>query len=679
LSDNLALLAELAEHEPELVTDQQWALLASLARLKTPQAARLERQGPIKWLTTLFPHLFTLKLAPHHEELWRWYWAALIAKRDVLPLPGLINAFFSIWSRGHAKSTHARITPIAEAAVVGFGYCLYTSGTQELANSHVSEIEGLLDNKIVQYYYPDICRPAKSSISNQSKSWRQDLLRTESGYIIQAIGLNVGIRGANKGNMRPSLIVPDDVDDKKDSPTVAEHKADTLLSSVLPTKGNQTLVICAQNLIHEHGVINQIVTDRRRALVRAIISGPHPAVKGLKTEEVNINGRIVDKIVAGTPTWPGYDLNRCQEDIDTYGLSAFKRECQHELNADTSGLMLKSYNREIHVITWAEFEVVFGQRSIPRHWTRYGAHDWSATRSNSCLADFLAVSAQDSALPGAFFLYESMSFEEGTQADDVAMRIVKSVAPHVEWDTLLGNELVRAQLEEAAREKDMTRAIERRRQVVAGVVRDRVSEELSARPFAMLHMSHEAKTALNVYRNIYGLPFEPCNPGAAGGVEEMNHFMRVDYDTLHAFRPGVMGYTRFYIIVGKRDRPEGDADAELLQYQFERWRWRAPTLTTSGLLVEKSLKQHDDHGNALMMLFVHLRMQSALLTKKQKIEEALPAENRQEAILALPPEEQSGAIMKRQMLIQKIERDSLTKNIYDTRTRAKLWRKRGRR
>jgi hypothetical protein len=655
---------------------------------KTDDAIDLEAQGPIVWLKALFPRLFSIPLAPHHEELWQWFWAALIAKRDGLPFPKGENAFFAIWSRGHSKSTHARILPIAEAALLGQGYCLYISGTQELANAHLVEIEGLLDSDEIRRYYPDITRPEKSSISNQSKSWKQDLLRTAAGYIIQGIGLNVGIRGANKKGLRPSLMVPDDIDDKKDSPLVSENKADTFLSSVLPTKGNKTLFVCAQNLIMEHGVVNQMYTGKVRALVNARISGPHPAMLNMKTEErKGDDGRIRDVITSGTPTWPGYGRDRCQEDIDDYTLPVFKRECQHDLRGSREGRMLKPWNEDVHVITWEEFEAVFGTREIPRHWNRYGYHDWSATRSDyhACVAGFMAVSSQDSPLPGCFFHYEAMSFDEGTQADDVGMRIAKFVAPEMDWDALLNAETVRAQLGEIAKDQDVTRALARRRQVIAGVVRERVSEVLAYRPFSMLHMSHEAKTARSVYRNIYGLPYDPCNPGASGGVEEMNHFMRVDYDHPHAFRAGWMGYTRYYVIVNKRTEAkdasgqEADQNAELLRYQFDRWKWRPPTLTNSGLLAEKPLKQHDDYGNGHMMLFVHLQMQARALTKEQRRIEALPTTNRPEAINALPDEEKSGAIAKTIILNREFDRGEERKNIYDPHMRAKLKRKRGRR
>ena len=36
--------------------------------------------------------------------------------------------------------------------------------------------------------------------------------------------------------------------------------------------------------------------------------------------------------MAGTPTWQGQDLAACQRMVSDFGLSAFKTECQHEVD-----------------------------------------------------------------------------------------------------------------------------------------------------------------------------------------------------------------------------------------------------------------------------------------------------------------------------------------------------------
>lgn len=649
---------------------------------KTEQAEALEAQGPIVWLQTLFPHLFKFELASHHIDLWQWFWAALLAKLHNRKFPDEENAYFAIWSRGHSKSTHARILPIAEAALLGQGYCLYISGTQDLADGHLIEIEGLLGTPAVAEHYPDLVRPEKSTISNQSKSWKQNLLRTASGYIFHSIGLNVGVRGANKKGLRPSLMIPDDIDDKKDSPAVADSKADTLLNSVLPTKGHRTLFVCAQNLIHEHGVVNRIFTGKIRALANARQRPLVPAVVGLKTEERTVGNKIKDFIVAGDCTWPGYGIERCQEDIHDYTLPVFMRECQHVLNADRSGAILKPWNEEVHVITWEEFAAVYGQEFIPRHWLKFVAHDWAATESDqhACVVDFYAVSAQNSPLPGCFFLFESMSFDEQTMADDVAERVLMFVAPEVNWKALKNAELTRnsAKLREAERES-LKSAIETRRDVVAGVVAERAAKILKANSsYAMWHMSHEAKSQRQVYRNVYGLPFEPCNPGASGGTEEMNHFMRVDYTEPHRFREGFFGFTRFYVVVRGR-AGTGDDNKEHLRFQFDRWKWRAPTVSEAGLLPEKPLKFHDDHGNAGMMLFKHFRMSAAPLTREEKIEERMPETLRPAHIQSLPESEQSGAVHKRIQVLSKVKRENELKNVTAPHIRRKIKRRQARR
>src|SRR5262245_1119376 len=112
------------------------------------------------WLYTPFGHVFTAQLASFHEDFWSWVWAAFMAKRDGREFPDG-NAFFSIWSRGFAKSTNAELVPLAEAALLGSGFCLYVSGTQELANKHLASIEENLLSDTIRDHYPQISSPKR--------------------------------------------------------------------------------------------------------------------------------------------------------------------------------------------------------------------------------------------------------------------------------------------------------------------------------------------------------------------------------------------------------------------------------------------------------------------------------------------------------------------------------------
>src|SRR5262245_19252237 len=325
------------------------------------------------WLYTLFGDIFSAPLASFHEEFWTWTWNALTAKRTSLSFPDG-NAFFSIWSRGFAKSANAEIVPLAEAALLGSGFCLYVSGTQELANKHLGSIEELLLSETIRNHYPQLAEPKRGQ-TGLTKAWRQEFLQTRSDYAIIAVGLDVGVRGLKIGTQRPSLIVLDDIDSREDSPAIAQKKLERLTHAILPTGCKQTLIICAQNLIHRHGVINRIYEGRVSALSYRRVSGPHRAVEDLRTERDGLR----DVIVGGRPNWPYLGLRECQEFIDNSGLDAFLAEYQHDLKAAAQGLVIPEFDEAVHVITWSEFAKIYRSRSIPSDWDIEVGHDWGST------------------------------------------------------------------------------------------------------------------------------------------------------------------------------------------------------------------------------------------------------------------------------------------------------------
>lgn len=614
--------------------------------LRLPSLEKLESDWRI-WLKTLFPQFMRGELSFFQIEYWDWLWAALMAKRNKLPLPDGENSFMSIWSRAAAKSTHARLAPIAEAAILGQGYCLYLGRSQDTANQHIASIETLLTSEMVRYYYPLLGKPRKGD-TDKNKAWNQKMLHTQSGYVVQAIGLDVGIRGANIEDMRVTLLVPDDIDDILDTALQSEQKMEKFLHSVLPTKKAGTLFVCAQNLVLETGVINRIVTGDVPALANARISGPHPRVVDLKTEKQEINGRWRDVVLDPcVVTWPGNDSKeRVQEDIDTYTLPVFLKECQHQLHIDKSGLVLSPWDDNIHVITEEEFFDVFGYHKPPPTWAKEIGHDWAQTKSayHANVVMKLAVSSQNEPLPGCIFLYDFMSFEPNTQADDVAIRILQSLSPTVNvngversWEDVLRAEFERYNLEQYV--SNATSLIKARRDLLAKVIPPLVGPLLRRNNYRRLRMSHEAKDQRNVYRTVYGLPFTGVNPRREGGIEFLRHYMRVDYDRKHPFKD-MNGWTQMYAIVPNNKkgypvaiRSEGLHDSDLARFQFSHWRYTVPTLTTTGILERGPEKAHDDFGNVGQMLMVGGGLVAEPLTHNEQIEEMIAPELRLENLL----------------------------------------------
>lgn len=624
----------------EWATPEERALLDELSR---PSLQELEKDWRV-WLKTLFPQFLRGQLAPYHEEFMDWLWATLWAKREGKPLPDG-NAFFSIWGRGCAKSTFARLVPIAEACLLGKGYSLYCSGSQDQANKHLASIETLLTSDMVRYYYPQMSKPRKGD-TDKNRAWNQKMLYLASGYVLQAIGLDVGIRGANVDDMRVTSLEIDDIDDRSDTALQSEQKMDKFLHSILPTKKPGTIFICAQNLVLESGVINRLFTGDVPALANAHISGPYPRVANLRTIVEEKNGRQLDIIVGGTCTWPADTLEVCQEDIFTYTLPVFRRECQNELLVDRAGLVLSRWDDSIHVITESEFKTVFGYRSPPVHWNKYLLNDWANTKSawHANVVLKIAVSSQNEPLPGFVFIYDPMSFPAGTQADDVAVRMLRSISPTIEvrgqtktWDDVLEAELQRNNLQEFV--ASATDLIEARRATLAKIIPSIVGPLLRRNRFCGLRMSHEAKDQRNVYRRVFGLGFTGINPRREGGVELINHYLQVDPTRKHPFRDQ-QGWARMFLIVPDKKqgypialRPDTLHDSDLVRYQFSHHRYTVPSLTTTGILERGPEKLNDDATNCLMMLFYDNHLSAQPLNQWEKVEELIPAAQRLEAIM----------------------------------------------
>lgn len=257
-------------------------------------------------------------------ELWQW---ATAISSGVRPRP-----FTAFWGRGGAKSTNA------EAAVIDLGarrvrrYAWYVSGTQDKADSHVENIAGMLESENVSRYFPDLSRRMLNKYGS-SKGWRRNRLRTASGLTVDSLGLDTGARGVKIEDARPDIIIFDDVDELHDTLVTTNKKIQTITQSVLPSGSNDCAVMFIQNLIHPNSVASQLADGRADFLIDRIISGPYPAVDGLTYEQRE--GRFV--IVAGEATWAGQSLEVCQQQIDTWGLSAFLQESQHDV--DKSGGM----------------------------------------------------------------------------------------------------------------------------------------------------------------------------------------------------------------------------------------------------------------------------------------------------------------------------------------------------
>lgn len=288
-------------------------------------AAQMAQPAPNHWrdwLRALFPRTFTLPFADHHIEYWQWLESIEAGTKPDVP------AFASILARGGGKTTNAETGVIRLGARRARQFVLYVRATQDKANESIQNIAAKLESNAVERHYPALAS-RKLGKYGYSKGWRMDLFRCQSGFSGMALGLDAAARGVKLEDVRPDLIVFDDVDSIGDSPKTIQKKIDIITKSILPAGAPHLTVLVIQNVMHATGIVNSIVEGTAEFLYDCHVSGPHPAVHNL-TYEQREDGRGY-RVTGGEPTWKGQDLAVCEQQINEWGLTAFLNEAQHDV------------------------------------------------------------------------------------------------------------------------------------------------------------------------------------------------------------------------------------------------------------------------------------------------------------------------------------------------------------
>lgn len=289
--------------------------VARLTGERTHYAGRGDTLGYEQWLQVAFPHVASKGLSERHHRLWQWFEAI---ERDVTPLPRI-----EPWPRGGAKSTTAELGTVRTCIRRVRNFALYICGTQEQADTHVRSIGGFFESIGVE---------RALGRYGHSRGWRRDQLITETGFAVAAFGLDAAARGVKIDEFRPDLIIFDDVDDREDTPKTVRKKERSIRESILPAQAPNAAILFVQNLIHSESVMARLLDDRAEWLLERDVSAIEPAVRNLVVERVEVeNGPNRYRIVSGEATWEGQDLEVCEKQINEFGLEAFLRESQHEV------------------------------------------------------------------------------------------------------------------------------------------------------------------------------------------------------------------------------------------------------------------------------------------------------------------------------------------------------------
>lgn len=278
-------------------------------------------------LKKIYPGQFSFDFSVYHAEFWDHV--------DSIEIGEPPTPFVACWPRGGGKSTGAEVAAVELGAHHRRRYCWYVRSTQDQADKSVENIQSLLETRRVADNYPLMHEAAMSRIG-RPKAWRRNRLITASGYVVDGLGLDKAVRGVKTEEQRPDLIIFDDIDERHDTPKTTAKKIETLTQSIIPAGTlKDVAIIFIQNVIIPDGVMAQLIDGRADFMIERVISGPYPAVTNLAYEQRK-DGRFY--VVGGEPVWSqGQGLDVIQRQINTWGLTSFLREAQHEVD-DTGGM-----------------------------------------------------------------------------------------------------------------------------------------------------------------------------------------------------------------------------------------------------------------------------------------------------------------------------------------------------
>ena len=282
------------------------------------------------WLREEFPSYVTAPFAERHHRAWSWIEDLVPGVR---PRPKV-----DIWGRGGAKSSTVELgcTRVGRQLTRRFG--LYVSKTQDMADRHVQSIGAMFEALGIERAVNEY---------GASKGWTRQMLRTAHGFNLLSLGLDKGVRGVKLDELRPDFILLDDVDDRHDSEATTRKKIEIITESILPAGSFDVAIWFVQNLIHNKSIAAKLADGTADFLLNRLPVIIEPAVRNLTYELREMeDGTPRYVITGGTATWEGQNLATCEAQINDWGLTAFTREAQHEVDEPDGGMFSHlSYRR----------------------------------------------------------------------------------------------------------------------------------------------------------------------------------------------------------------------------------------------------------------------------------------------------------------------------------------------
>lgn len=289
---------------------------------KEKRKAELEAQ-PEKWFKYYFPNFYTSEPAPFHIR----------ATKRVLKNP----EFFEVrpWARELAKSGRTMMEVIYLTATGKKKNVLMVSNNLENAERLLLPYKSIFEsnNRLINDY---------GEFQNIGK-WEAGEFITKQGVAFRALGAGQSPRGTRKDEIRPDVILIDDIDTDEECRNKDRIKAkvEWVEQALIPTRSisNPLLIIVCGNIIAKYSTVTELMKKADHA------------------EIVNIRDK------QGKSTWPSKNK---EEHIDRVLKSISNRSAQKEYfnNPISEGTVFKEIHYDkLPKISTCEKVIVYGDPS----------------------------------------------------------------------------------------------------------------------------------------------------------------------------------------------------------------------------------------------------------------------------------------------------------------------------
>jgi hypothetical protein len=116
-------------------------------------------------------------------------------------------------------------------------------------------------------YYPDLSQPALSKVTGSQVSWSRQQIVTRAGVVFIGLGLESAARGINWEEIRPDVIIIDDIDELSDSVQIVKTRLKSSAQDIFPAGQENTWIVFAQNVIHSQSVMRRTLDGTSGILI----------------------------------------------------------------------------------------------------------------------------------------------------------------------------------------------------------------------------------------------------------------------------------------------------------------------------------------------------------------------------------------------------------------------------